>query len=48
MNEETQILIYKGEDDNSEFQVKLVGSTIWLSQKLPKNTRQFDKNVKEK
>lgn len=33
MKEETQILIYKREDGKSEFQVKLVGETIWLSQK---------------
>ena len=33
MKAETQILIYKGEDGNSEFQVKLVDDTIWLSQK---------------
>jgi len=33
MKEESQILIYKREDGKSEFQVKLVDSTIWLSQK---------------
>jgi hypothetical protein len=33
MKNETQILIYKKEDGNSEFQVKLINNTIWLSQK---------------
>ncbi len=42
MKEETQILIYKGEDGNSEFQVKLVDSTIWLSQK--QMSELFDKD----
>jgi len=42
MKEETQILIYKGEDGNSEFRVKLVGSTIWLSQK--QMSELFDKD----
>lgn len=32
MKKETQILIYKREDGNSEFQVKLIDNTIWLSQ----------------
>lgn len=32
MKQETQILIYKREDVNSEFQVKFVDNTIWLSQ----------------
>jgi len=33
MKEESQIIIYTGEDGNSEFQVKLVDDSIWLSQK---------------
>ena len=33
MKKETHILIYEREDGNSEFQVKLVNNTIWLSQK---------------
>ena len=32
MNKETQILIYKRDDGNSEFQVKLIDNKIWLSQ----------------
>jgi len=32
MKKETQILIYRREDGNSEFQVKLIDNTIWLSQ----------------
>ena len=32
MKKETQILIYKREDGNSEFQVKLIDNNIWLSQ----------------
>ena len=42
MKTETQILIYKGEDGNSEFQVKLVDDTIWLSQK--QMSELFDKD----
>lgn len=33
MKEESQIVIYNGEDGKSELQVKLVDNTIWLSQK---------------
>jgi len=32
MKKETQILIYKREDGNSEFQVRLIDNAIWLSQ----------------
>jgi len=32
MKKETQILIYRREDGSSEFQVKLIDNTIWLSQ----------------
>jgi len=32
MENETQILIYEKEDGGSEFQVKLINNTIWLSQ----------------
>lgn len=32
MKKESQILIYKRKDGNSEFQVKLIENTIWLSQ----------------
>ena len=43
MKEESQILIYKGEDGSSEFQVKLVDNTIWLSQK--QMSELFDKDL---
>ena len=42
MKEETQILLYKREDGDSEFQVKFVGDTIWLSQK--QMSELFDKD----
>jgi len=42
MEKESQILIYTGEDGNSEFQVKLVDDTIWLSQK--QMAQLFDKD----
>ena len=32
MENETQILIYEKEDGGSEFQVKFINNTIWLSQ----------------
>ena len=32
MEKETQLLIYEKEDGGSEFQVKFINNTIWLSQ----------------
>lgn len=33
MNRDTEILIYQGEDGQSNFTVELINDTIWLSQK---------------